>query len=350
MGSSKPIQFPWGATFTPFSFLNAYLSIGGGSANTTQLIRTSFATNETYPYPPIDFESGPSYRSTRIDVVYEGTPLIFEGTSGREEREIEILEDLVYCETKVKLMQTWYMVNVAGRKISCGCSLENPGIATYFCIEGLCDWLRSFFKQLGMPTNFPCPTSFIDILRLGDTDWPLIKKKLELLAGYFWSLFRFYGPGSIITGSVCESFRTFNDEFFEEWVDPVKEMPCPNPIRIPPPITTDPLPERLSDKCKKILEEACRDWQRPPTDPKAEMTKDGYACYFLWHAEHPNASPEEHRMAFAECFRQACLNNIGNGTIPGGIGINDTYQCPRTCEDIYRELAYGVDPCTHNNG
>jgi hypothetical protein len=337
MGSSKPIQFPWGATFTPFSFLNAYLSIGGGSANTTQLRRTNFATNETYPYPPIDFESGPPYRSTRIDVLTEGTR-IFEGTSGIEEREI-IIDDYAQCVANLTLMQT-RMLAVVARKMACGCSIENPGIGTYFCINGLCDWLRSFLKQLGMPTNFPCPTSFIDILRIADTDWELVKKKLTALGAYFLYLFLSRGPASI---GPCEIYKQFNDEFFKKWVDPVKGMDCPNPI-IP---VGDLFPTRISDKCKTIMEEACRGYQTPPTNPAVEMVTDAYACYFLWIAEHPNASAEELKMAIAECFRQACLNNFGNGTIPGsgGVGPNDVYQCPITCEGLYRLMAYGVNPC-----
>jgi len=343
MGSSKPIQFPWGATFTPFSFLNAYLSIGGGSANTTQLRRTNFATNETYPYPPIDFESGPSYRSTRIDVLTEGTR-IFEGTSEIEEREI-IIDDYTQCVAYITFMQTKMMV-VVSRKLLCGCSIENPGIDTYFCINGLCDWLRSLLKQLGMPTNFPCPTSFIDILRIADTDWELVKKKLAALALYFFTLFMTRGPASI---DPCEVYKQFNDEFFKKWVDPVKGMNCQNPI-IPP--FDDAFPEPISDKCKKIMEEACRGYQTPPIDPGQEMIDDTFACFLLWQVEHPNASEQEAKMAFAECARQACLNNIGNGTIPGtgGVGLHDTYQCPLTCEGLYRALAYGVDPCTHNNG
>jgi hypothetical protein len=339
MGSSKPIQFPWGATFTPFSFLNAYLSIGGGSANTTQLIRTNFATNETYPYPPIDFESGPPYRSTRIDVVYEGTGLIFEATSGIEEREI-IVDDYTQCVANITLMQTRMMV-VVSRKLLCGCSIENPGIDTYFCINGLCDWLRSLLKQLGMPTNFPCPTSFIDILRIADTDWELVKRKLIALAHYFLTLFLTRGPASI---GPCEVYKQFNDEFFKKWVDPVQGMNCPNPII---PLPNDAFPERISDKCKKIMEEACRGYQTPPIDPGFEMINDAIACFLLWGVEHPNSSDQEKKMAFAECARQACLNNIGNGTIPGsgGVGLADTYQCPLTCESLYRALAYGVDPC-----
>ena len=55
IGSSKPITFPWGATWTPFSFLNQYLSLSGVSAKSVSLTRSSTDTNQTYPYPSIAF-------------------------------------------------------------------------------------------------------------------------------------------------------------------------------------------------------------------------------------------------------------------------------------------------------
>lgn len=55
IGSSKPITFPWGTTWTPISFLNQYLSSSGVSAKNVSLTRNATDTNQTYPYPPVAF-------------------------------------------------------------------------------------------------------------------------------------------------------------------------------------------------------------------------------------------------------------------------------------------------------
>jgi hypothetical protein len=57
IGSSKPITFPWGTTWTPISFLNQYLSLSGVSAKSVSLTRKTEDTNQTYPYPSIPFGS-----------------------------------------------------------------------------------------------------------------------------------------------------------------------------------------------------------------------------------------------------------------------------------------------------
>ncbi len=55
IGSTKPITFPWGATWTPFAILNQYLSLSGRGATNRALQRQPSDTNTTYPYPSIPF-------------------------------------------------------------------------------------------------------------------------------------------------------------------------------------------------------------------------------------------------------------------------------------------------------
>lgn len=55
IGSTKPITFPWGATWSPFTFLNQYLSLSQANANNRVLQRQPSDTTTTYPYPPVSF-------------------------------------------------------------------------------------------------------------------------------------------------------------------------------------------------------------------------------------------------------------------------------------------------------
>jgi hypothetical protein len=70
IGSTKPITFPWGATWTPFAFLNQYLSLSGVSAKNRVLRRQSSDTSTTYPYPSIPFGTvTPTSTSRRSSLV-----------------------------------------------------------------------------------------------------------------------------------------------------------------------------------------------------------------------------------------------------------------------------------------
>jgi hypothetical protein len=69
IGSSKPITFPWGTTWTPISFLNQYLSLSGVSAKSVVLTRETVDTNQTYPYPSVAFGTvAPTSKSRRAQL------------------------------------------------------------------------------------------------------------------------------------------------------------------------------------------------------------------------------------------------------------------------------------------
>jgi len=55
IGSSKQILFPWGQSWSPLSFLNAYLRIVGQGVVSVVPVRSENDTNETYPYPAVTF-------------------------------------------------------------------------------------------------------------------------------------------------------------------------------------------------------------------------------------------------------------------------------------------------------
>jgi len=70
IGSTKPVTFPWGVSWSAFTFLNQYLSISGMAATNKQLIRESTDTNTTYPYPSIPFGTvTPTSTSRRASLV-----------------------------------------------------------------------------------------------------------------------------------------------------------------------------------------------------------------------------------------------------------------------------------------
>lgn len=55
IGSSKEVKFPWGASWSPYTFLNAYLSLSGQQTETIATVRMDIDTVNQYPYPEIPF-------------------------------------------------------------------------------------------------------------------------------------------------------------------------------------------------------------------------------------------------------------------------------------------------------
>jgi hypothetical protein len=70
IGSSKEIVFPWGQSWSPLAFLNAYLALVGESVTSIVPIRAESDTNLSYPYPSVSFGTvTPKSTSRRASLV-----------------------------------------------------------------------------------------------------------------------------------------------------------------------------------------------------------------------------------------------------------------------------------------
>lgn len=352
IGSSKEIEFPWGAKFTPLSFLNLYLSLSGGEARSIRMLRMDAVDRNIYPYPPSPFNQTMTLRSTQ-----NGGDMGVLQNEGNESENDSTGSNC--CNELIEIQKR--LAFVIKVKIQCECmdprdvTGAGDGIGLLNCIKRQCAWLRGLLEELGYPVIFECPSEWVGIgdipdMIFGNFDFDPLVEKLKRLQRYLEHLIANLQFGPVGLGC-CNAFQKFNEDFFVRYVDPYLNIPC-NRTNGTPKLTwnAQDFPQRLSQECKDYYTAYCRlhpdVYVRTNTQKMLDEFTSCVTDYWkVGDGRDPKDLTEEDiKKIDVACWKAACEKYFG-GFFPPNIPNMPNFPCAVKCRDIEKYILTGKNPC-----